>query len=127
MVVVAKVTNVTSLTRSGLSDFVIQRVSAVVIAAYALCVLGFFLVTPDVTHARLVEYFGALPMVLFSTLAVIATAAHAWIGMWTIGTDYIRPHYFGAHATAFRLVYQAGCVAVLFLYVAWALQLFWSL
>ena len=37
---VMKVTNVTSLTRSGLSDFVIQRVSAVIMAVYTLCVLG---------------------------------------------------------------------------------------
>lgn len=124
---VSKVTNVTSLTRSGLSDFVIQRVSAVVMAVYALCVLGFFVANPDMTHARLVGYFGSTPMVLFSTLTVLATAAHAWIGMWTVGTDYIRPHYFGRHHTAFRLTYQAGCLGLLFVYVAWALQLFWSL
>jgi succinate dehydrogenase / fumarate reductase membrane anchor subunit len=65
--------------------------------------------------------------VIFSTLAVLSTAAHAWIGMWTIGTDYIRDHYFGRHSTAFRMVYQAGCLMILFLYVVWGLDLFWSL
>jgi len=121
------VTNVTSLTRSGLSDFLVQRVSAVVIAIYTLCVLGYFLANPTVTHADLVAYFASTPMLLFSTLMVLATAAHAWIGMWTVGTDYIREHYFGAHATAFRMAYQTGCIALLFVYVVWALQLFWSL
>ena len=121
------VTNVTSLTRSGLADFVIQRVTAVILTLYTGCVLGFFLVTAEVDHAALVEYFGGFVMQLFSTLAVLSTAAHAWIGMWTVGTDYIRPHYFGRHATAWRLTYQAGCLAVLFAYVAWALQIFWSL
>lgn len=121
------VTNVTSLTRSGLSDFIVQRVSAVVMAVYTFCVVGFFLANPGMTHAKLVAYFGSTAMVLFSTLMVLSTAAHAWIGMWTIGTDYIRPHYFGSHATAFRLAYQAGCLMFLFVYVAWALQLFWSL
>jgi len=124
---VTKVTNVTSLTRSGLADFVIQRVSAVIMAVYTLVLLDFFVANPELTHAQLVGYFASLPILLFSTLTVFATAAHAWIGMWTVGTDYIRPHYFGAHATFFRLTYQAGCVALLFLYVAWALQLFWSL
>jgi succinate dehydrogenase / fumarate reductase membrane anchor subunit len=66
-----------------------------------------------------------MPMKMFSTLAVLATAAHAWIGMWTVGTDYIRNHYFGAHATTFRIVYQFGCLALLFIYVLWALQIFW--
>lgn len=121
------VTNVTSLTRSGLADFVIQRVSAVVLALYALCVFGFFVVNADLTHGQLLSYFSSTAMVLFSTLMVFSVAAHAWIGMWTIGTDYIRPHYFGAHATTFRLVYQAGCALVIFVYVVWSLQLFWSL
>ena len=121
------VTNVTSLTRSGLSDFVVQRLTAVIIGLYTLCVLGFFLVTPDVDHARLVGYLGSTPMRLFSTLAVLSTAAHAWIGMWTVGTDYIREHYFGRHATVFRLAYQGGVLGLLFLYVAWGLNVFWTL
>lgn len=124
---VSSVTTVTSLTRSGLADFLVQRVTAVILALYAFCVLGFFLVTPEVTHEALVGYFGNYVMKLFSTLAVLATAAHAWIGMWTVGTDYIRPHYFGAHSTAWRLTYQMLCLVVLFVYVAWALRMFWSL
>ena len=121
------VANVTSLTRNGLADFVLQRVSAIVIALYTLCVLGFFLANPGVTHAQLVAYFGSTPMLVFSTVLVFSTAAHAWIGMWTIGTDYIRNHYFGSSATVFRFVYQTGCMMLLFLYVVWALQIFWSL
>ncbi|MEQ8860225.1 MAG: succinate dehydrogenase, hydrophobic membrane anchor protein [Pseudomonadales bacterium] len=124
---VGSVTNVTSLTRSGLADFVVQRVSAVILALYTVCVVGFFVVSAPVDHAALVGYFGTPAMKLFSTLAVLATAAHAWIGMWTVGTDYIRPHYFGAHATSWRLLYQAGTLVVLFVYVAWALQMFWSI
>lgn len=121
------VTNVTSLTRSGLADFLVQRVTAVIIALYAMCVFGFFLVNPDMSHGELIGYFGSTPMKLFSTVTVLATVAHAWIGMWTIGTDYIRQHYFGEHATAFRLFYQCGCLLVLFLYTSWALPLFWGL
>lgn len=121
------VTNVTSLTGSGLADFLVQRVSAVIIGLYSLCVLGFFLANPVLSHAELVSYFGSMSMKLFSTLTILATAAHAWIGMWTVGTDYIRPHYFGRHATAFRFVYQSGCLLVLFVYSVWALPLFWGL
>ena len=121
------VTNVTSLTRSGLSDFVIQRLTAVLLTLYTLCVVGFFLANPDMDHSTLKAYFASTPMLLFSTLMVLSTAAHAWIGMWTVGTDYIREHYFGRHHTFFRLVYQGGCLFLLFVYVVWALQLFWSL
>ncbi|MGD8832035.1 MAG: succinate dehydrogenase, hydrophobic membrane anchor protein [Pseudomonadales bacterium] len=121
------VTSISSLSRSGLSDFVIQRVSAAILTLYALCVLGFFLANPDLDYATLRNYFASVPMLLFSTLMVLSTAAHAWIGMWTVGTDYIRDHYFGKHSTAFRMVYQAGCLLILFVYVVWALQMFWTL
>lgn len=121
------VTNVTSLTRSGLSDFVIQRASAVLLTVYTLCVAGFFIANPGMDHATLKAYFASTPMLMFNTVMVLATAAHAWIGMWTVGTDYIRDHYFGKHHTVFRLIWQTGTIAVLFVYVVWALQLFWSL
>ena len=121
------VTNVTSLTRSGLSDFVIQRVSAVIIAAYVICLVGFAATNPELSHAGLVQYFGSLAMKLFSTLAIGATAAHAWIGMWTIGTDYLREAHIGSWATALRFVYQSLCVLVIFIFVGWGLTIFWSL
>ena len=121
------VTNVTSLTRSGLADFVVQRVSAVIMGLYTVCVAGFFYVTPELDHAVLRGYFGSFGMQTFSTLTILATAAHAWIGLWTVGTDYIRPHYVGAHATSIRLTYQALALAAIFLFVVWSLRLFWNL
>lgn len=124
---VSNVTNVTSLTRSGLSDFVIQRVTAVILVFYTAWVLAFFLTTPQMSYDALVGFFGNPFIKGFSTLAILSTAAHAWIGMWTVGTDYIRPHYFGAHATAWRLLYQAVVLAAIFIFVVWTVPLFWSL
>ena len=48
------VTNVTSFSRSGLSDFLIQRFSAVILGLYALCVVSFFVVNPNIAHGELV-------------------------------------------------------------------------
>lgn len=121
------VTNVTSFSRSGLSDFLLQRVTAVILALYAFCVIGFLVVTPELDHSKLVGYFGSTPMQLFSLLAVLSTAAHAWIGMWTVGTDYLRPAHVGGSATLLRFIYQALVVIALFVYVVWAVRIFWSL
>jgi succinate dehydrogenase hydrophobic membrane anchor protein len=85
-------------------------------------VLGFFVANPELTHSRTGRLLRSTVMVLFSTLTLLATAAHAWIGMWTVGTDYVRPHYFGAHATSWRLGLPGRCLSVLFVYVVWALQ-----
>ncbi|MCY3811018.1 MAG: succinate dehydrogenase, hydrophobic membrane anchor protein [Gammaproteobacteria bacterium] len=120
------VTSVTSFGRSGLADWVLQRVSAVVLAAYALCVLGFFVTADSVDHTKLVGFFGSLPLKLFTTLAVLSLAAHAWIGMWTVGTDYVRRHYFGRAHTLFLAAYQVVCLAAIFVYVLWPLSVVWG-
>ncbi|MBT7335466.1 MAG: succinate dehydrogenase, hydrophobic membrane anchor protein [Gammaproteobacteria bacterium] len=119
------VTQVLSLTRSGLADFVLQRLTAVVLAAYTVCILAFFIGEP-VTYVGLTEFFWSLPMQIFSTLATLSITAHAWIGMWTIGTDYLRPAHVGGNATSLRFVYQIGCLLALFVYLAWSLGLIWQ-
>jgi succinate dehydrogenase / fumarate reductase membrane anchor subunit len=119
------VTQVLSLTRSGLADFIVQRVTAVILAAYAFCLVGFFIMG-GVTHASLSAFFGATPMQLFSTLAILSTVAHAWVGMWTIGTDYLRPAHIGGSATVVRFAYQIGCLLTLFVYLVWAFRLIWQ-
>ena len=121
------VTNVTSLGRSGLADFVLQRVSAVVLGLYALCLVGFFVAVPKVDHASLVDFFESLPMRAFTTLAVLALAIHAWIGMWTVGTDYIRRQHVGPGHTVYLAVYQVICLGAIFVYVLWPLSVVWSL
>ena len=119
------VTQVLSLSRSGLTDFVIQRVTAVILALYALCVIGFF-VTVEVDHAALTAWFLSMPMQVFSTLALLSTIAHAWIGMWTIGTDYLRTAQIGALANSLRFLYQLGCLLLLFVYLVWGLRVIWQ-
>ncbi len=120
------VTSVTSFGRSGLSDWVLQRISAVVLAAYAVCVLGFFVTAEGLDHATVAGFFGSLPLKFGTTLAVLSLAAHAWIGMWTVGTDYVRRHYFGRAHTAFLGAYQVICLAAIFVYVLWPLSVVWG-
>ena len=120
------VTNVGSFGRSGLADFVLQRVSAVVLGLYALCIVGFFATTPDIDHAALVGFLDSLTMKAFTTLALVALAMHAWIGMWTVGTDYVRRHYFGRGHTVYLALYQLVCVGAIFVYVLWPLSVVWT-
>ena len=118
------VTQVLSLSRSGLTDFVLQRITAVILASYTTYVVVFFL--GDVSHASLTAFFFAPAMQIFSTLALLSTIAHAWIGMWTIGTDYLRPAHVGGFAASIRFTYQVVCILVLFVYLLWGLRLVWQ-
>ena len=100
--------------------------SAVVLGLYALCVVSWLLLNPQASYEELGRYFGSLPMRLFSTLALFSLLAHAWIGMWTVGTDYIRKLMFGKYATLFRLTYQMLVSLILASYIIWGLAIVWG-
>lgn len=114
------VASVTSFGRNGLYDWLMQRVTAVILAAYTLFLLGYLLLTPDLTYAQWSGLFSATWMRIFSLLALLSIGAHAWIGLWTVSTDYIK-------ATGARFVFQAACGLVMFAYIVWGVQILWGL
>ena len=65
-------------------------------------------------------------MRLFSLTALLALAAHAWVGMWTVFTDYLTERQMGAKATIIRLALQTGMVIGVFVYVVWGIQILWG-
>ncbi|SEK90640.1 succinate dehydrogenase / fumarate reductase membrane anchor subunit [Atopomonas hussainii] len=120
------VTNVTNFSRSGLYDWMAQRVSAVVLAAYFLFLLGFLVFNPNLGYAEWRELFSCNWMRIFSLLALVSIAVHAWVGMWTISTDYLTPMAFGAWATAIRFLFQAACGVAMFVFFVWGVMIFWG-
>ena len=120
------VTSVTNLSRSGLSDWIIQRVSAVLLAAYTFCILGSFLLNPDMDYQSWRALFDSAAMQVFSLITLAALCAHAWIGMWIVSTDYMTSLQFGKAATAIRLVFQIGVVLIVAVYLIWGIQIFWG-
>ena len=120
------VTNATNLSRSGLSDWLIQRISAVILAAYTLCVLGSFALNPDMDFAQWSAIYESNVMRIFSLIALASLCGHAWIGMWTIGTDYLTSLQLGKAATAVRLSYQVFCMLLVAVYLIWGIQIFWG-
>lgn len=97
----------------GLTGFLVQRVSSLVLASYALCLTGFFLFASDLDAEAVSAFFGNVFMQAFSFVALISFVSHAWVGLWTIGTDYIRPHYFGRFAVLARMLYHSGVLVML--------------
>ena len=119
------VTSVTNLGRSGLSDWLVQRFSAVILAAYMLCILGSLLLTPDMDYAHWKALFDSNLMRIFSLITLLALCAHGWIGMWTVSTDYLTELQFGARATFIRLLFQAGCALLTAVYLLCGIQICW--
>ncbi|MCL6414507.1 succinate dehydrogenase, hydrophobic membrane anchor protein [Aestuariirhabdus sp. Z084] len=121
------VTNVTNFSRSGLYDWMVQRVSAIVLAAYFIFLLGYLGCSSDVSYAQWGELFSQTWMRVFSLMALVSLGAHAWVGMWTISTDYLTEGALGRRAVVFRFLFQAICGTAMFTYVAWGVQILWGL
>ena len=120
-----KVTQATSLTRSGISDWLVQRVTAVILAAWTLVVLTWIARHPALDYATWKQLFDATWMQLFTLLALLSTCAHAWIGIWTIGSDYLREHTLGPAAKGLRMIWQLGSALAIIAYLLWGLLILW--
>lgn len=116
---VKKLTNVTSLTGNGLRDWLIQRVTSVVMTIYILFLFGFFLTHPALQFFNWQELFVAPAMKIFSVLFLLSLVWHAWVGIWTVITDYIKPF-------PIRFVVQILVILALFTYLIWGIQILWS-
>lgn len=121
------VTNVTNFSRSGLYDWMAQRVSAVVLAAYFLFLLGYVALHPGLTYEDWHGLFSQSWMRIFSLLALLGLAVHAWVGMWTITTDYLTNMAIGKWATGVRFLVQAACGMLMFVLFVWGVQILWGI
>ncbi|MFI8482693.1 succinate dehydrogenase, hydrophobic membrane anchor protein [Pseudomonas sp. NPDC078700] len=121
------VTNVTNLSRSGLYDWMAQRVSAVVLAAYVLFLLGYVIAHPGMGYADWHGLFSNQAMRIFSLLTLVSLSVHAWVGMWTISTDYLTNMAIGKWATAVRFLFQAACGIAMFAFFVWGVQILWGI
>ncbi|MAZ89860.1 MAG: succinate dehydrogenase, hydrophobic membrane anchor protein [Cellvibrionaceae bacterium] len=120
------VTAVTSFGRSGLYDWMIQRVSGVAMAAYVVFLVGFILTTPDVGYTEWKELYSTLWMRVFSLITLLSLAAHAWIGLWAVLTDYLTNRMMGAKATVLRVIAQMALGVVTVTYVVWGIEILWG-
>ena len=83
--------NLTACSSSGLKDWLLQRITALVIMLYSLFVfITIFSVIGDNAYHIWITIFQKTWVKIFTILAFVALVAHAWVGMWTIFTDYVK-------------------------------------
>ncbi len=106
--------------RYGLRDWLVQRVTAVLMALFTLVLLVQLLLPGALGYERWAGIFAAQWMRLLTFSVVLALAWHAWVGMRDIWMDYVKP-------VGTRLVLQVGTIVWLVACVGWALQVLWRL
>ena len=118
------VTSVTSFSRTGLSDWLIQRVTSLVLLAYFIVIAYQLLGSVDYPSWRLL--FDQTWMKVFTLMAALSLAAHSWIGLWSVFTDYLTERMLGPKGNAIRLLCQLGVSLALVGYVMWVIVIIWS-
>ena len=102
----------------GLRDWLAQRVTAVVMVVFILCLTGVLLVAPPQDYAGWKALFSNQWMRIASLLFLLSMFWHAWIGMRNILMDYV-------HATGIRLTLQILVILSLVFYAIWATEILW--
>jgi succinate dehydrogenase / fumarate reductase membrane anchor subunit len=118
------VTAVTSMGRSGLYDWMMQRVSAVILLAY-FAFIGFVLFD-GVDYVSWKALFSHTWMRIFSLLALLSLGMHAWVGLWSVFTDYLTERLMGTTGNVLRFTAQALSALIMFTYVVWGVQILWG-
>jgi succinate dehydrogenase / fumarate reductase membrane anchor subunit len=103
----------------GLRDWLIQRVTAVVMAIYSVALAGYLLLQPSLNYDVWTGLFSSQPMRTFTLLFLLSLFYHAWIGIRNIVMDYVK-------SAGARLVFHVLVILVSLLYAIWAVQILWG-
>ncbi|HYF97405.1 MAG TPA: succinate dehydrogenase, hydrophobic membrane anchor protein [Coxiellaceae bacterium] len=107
------------LGRNGLSAWVIQRISSVIIGLYALFLIAFFVCHPELNYEQWTHLFSCEWMKIATILVLLSLVAHAWIGLWTVITDYVK-------CTILRFILEIGLILGLLAYIVWGVRVLWG-
>lgn len=114
------VASISSLTGNGLRDWVTQRLSAFLVAVYAIMLLGFFMTHSPLSYGEWHKFFQCSVVRVFSLIFIFSLVLHAWIGVWTVTTDYLK-------CTVLRIIVQLGFALMLVICLAWGIDIFWGM
>ncbi|KPD02140.1 succinate dehydrogenase membrane anchor subunit [Moellerella wisconsensis] len=112
------VSNASTFGRSGIHDWLLIRASAIIIALYVIYLVGFVAIN-DITYEVWRGFFASSVTKVFTVLTLLSILVHAWIGLWQVLTDYIKP-------VALRLVLQFLLVVVLLAYLIYGTIVVWG-
>ncbi|NQY62728.1 MAG: succinate dehydrogenase, hydrophobic membrane anchor protein [Alteromonadaceae bacterium] len=87
------VDSIATVGRNGVHDFILLRATAIVLTLYTVLIAVFFIVTPEVTFNSWHGFFENMGVKIATLLAIISLVVHAWIGVWQVLTDYVKPAF----------------------------------
>lgn len=104
----------------GVRDWLLQRLTALLILVYALSLTGYCIVHAPLSYDQWRGLFSQFSIQLLTFLSLLALMWHAWLGMWTVTTDYLPNK-------SIRLIFQMFIIALLLSSLLWVTWQLWRL
>lgn len=83
------VKSVLGVNHQGLRDWLFQRMSAVFMVVYVIFLFIYFVLHPNLVYDDWHSLFSHWSVKIATILFFLSLLIHAWVGMWTIFTDYV--------------------------------------
>ena len=110
---------VKKIDRRGFHEWLVQRVSAVLIGAYAIFLFLYFLTHQPLQYVVWHNLFSHLALKIITIIILLSILWHAWIGLWTVLTDYVKNG-------SVRLMLEIIIIAILLSYLIWCFDALWG-
>lgn len=104
--------------RYGMRDWLVQRVTAVIMSVYTVIVLAVLLGGVPISYAVWKELFTQGWMRVATLLFAGSLAWHLWVGVRNILMDYVKPD-------GLRLTLQVMVLLTIAAYLGWTIQILW--
>ncbi|PRC92183.1 succinate dehydrogenase, hydrophobic membrane anchor protein [Solimicrobium silvestre] len=102
----------------GLKDWLVQRLTAIIMALYTVILLAKFLMANDFSYVGWAGMFAQQWFKLATFAVLMSLFYHAWIGIRDISMDYVKP-------LVLRLTLQVAAVLWLIGCAGWTVQILW--
>lgn len=109
---------VVQVNRRGLIDWIAQRVTAILVGIYTLFLVIYFLAHHPLSYNVFHNLFSNLAMKIVTFIVLLSILWHAWIGLWTVFTDYVKNR-------PIRLILEILVSLLLIVYLAWVAEILW--
>jgi succinate dehydrogenase / fumarate reductase membrane anchor subunit len=104
----------------GLRDWLIQRITAVLMVLYCVAIVGYLLLQPHLDYNVWTGLFSSQTVRTFTLLFMLSLFYHAWVGIRNIVMDYVKP-------ASVRFVVHILVILVLLLYAIWSVEILWGM
>ncbi len=103
----------------GWKDWLIQRVTAVIMLVFSVLIVGFFVVHGAVSYAEWKQLFSGEVVRILTLMFLLSVHYHAWIGMRDVLMDYVKPLWMRLLLQVAVLLFLIGCSV-------WSVSILWG-